>query len=153
VSSFISHLTLLLPVPVLNQNYILKSLNENLIGLTLVYPPIVDTLVRRTTMTMGKPTRRTRPYVQRKPDSYIALWRPRIGQYISEMCWKAESERHEKPEFLKVSIIQEWLDERYITFRNLKPIFKKIVIGKCLKELGCVRYARGEQGIIYRREQ
>jgi len=104
-------------------------------------------------MTMGKPTRRTRPYVQRKPDSYIATWLPRIENYIEEMDWNCISQGHDKPEFLKVSIVQEWLDERYITFRSLKPIFKKIVIGKCLKELGCVRYARGEQGIIYRREQ
>ena len=94
-------------------------------------------------MTEGRPCARTRPYVQRKPDKYVFIWSPRIEIFVGLT----------KDKDIKVDRVAEWLSERYVPFRAFKPLFKKIVVGKCLKHLGHEKYSHGEQGWVYRRAE
>ena len=103
-------------------------------------------------MTTGQPTRRSRPYIHRKPDSYIAVWLPRVEDCVTNMdVWFFEG--IDKEHYYKVSHISDWMDERYPVFRGFKPLFKKIVVGKCLKFLNFEKYTYSNQGWIYRRKK
>jgi hypothetical protein len=93
----------------------------------------------------NRPTKRTRPGVIRKQDSYIAVWLSRVDNCIKEMDELLPGEKHH----YKVNHIAEWLDERYATYRDFKPLFKKIIVGKCLTQLGYKKRTYEDHGWIY----
>ena len=91
---------------------------------------------------MTKPTKRVRPTVVRKTDNYVFVWAPRVNKFL-------ELDKHM---FVKVQSVIDWLNERYVPFRDLNENFKKNLIGKCMKFLGHERYARNPQGVVYKRK-
>jgi hypothetical protein len=92
---------------------------------------------------MTKPTRRSRPTVERKTDNYVFVWAPRVSAFM-------DLDTHT---FIKVQTVIDWMNERYVTFRDLNENFKKNLVGKCMKHLGHMRYSRNDQGVVYKRKQ
>ena len=91
---------------------------------------------------MTKPCKRVRPTVVRKTDNYVYVWAPRVNKFL-------ELDDHQ---FIKVQSVIDWLNERYVTFRDLNENFKKNLVGKCMKHLGHARYSRNDQDVVYKRK-
>ena len=81
---------------------------------------------------------------KKKTFKTVFLWSPRIQNFL---------ELEPKSEYIKVHSIVLWLDERYWTFREFKPIYKPSLVGRCLTYLGHTKHTDGKQGWIYKRKQ
>lgn len=84
--------------------------------------------------------------VQRKQETVVFLWAPRIEKFL-------ESPSVIDDEYIKVMHIVYWLEKRYATFREFKPIYKRALVGRVLTHLGHEKYSYGVQGFVYRRKK
>lgn len=78
----------------------------------------------------------------RKVEKMLAIWTPRVQAFL---------ELDPRWEYCKCHVIIGWMSERYVTFRAFKPLYKKIVVGKCLNQLKHTKHSKARDGWIYRR--